>query len=340
MDEIFARRELIDSATLRALSVRSDAAGFVQLGSHLCAIAITGAFLSATLGTVWAVPVFLIHGVLINFLYAGQHECSHWTAFRTRWLNEWVGRTLGFVVLYPRDFDQIQHFAHHRHTQDWERDGELVRSPYALGSYLLWLLGPTYWYTRVGRIVRFATGKVTEPYVPDARKPDLVREARLHLAGYSAVAAVSFFVGSTAALVYWVAPMLLTKVFHQLQNTIEHLGMPHVPETLENTRSTRTNLLMRWLCWNMQFHTAHHAFPGVPFHRLPVLDRTLFRARGLAAPSMTYLGFQRAVLAALARGRTEADYADDRAWIIDQPRLPPARAVVASAGRKDRPRAA
>ena len=108
------------------------------------------------------------------------------------------------------------------------------------------------------------------------------------------------------------------KVVHQLQNTIEHLGLPHEPNVLANTRSTRTNALFRWLGWQMQYHTAHHAFPGVPFHRLRELNDVLFTARGAAPPSMTYLGFQRAVFSAFARGRSEADYADDTTWIADR----------------------
>ena len=67
----------------------------------------------------------------------------------------------------------------------------------------------------------------------------------------------------------------------------------------------------------MQYHTAHHAFPGVPFHRLRELHETIFTGRTAAPPTMSYLGFQRAVLRAFSQGRTEADYADDSAWIVD-----------------------
>ena len=192
----------------------------------------------------------------------------------------------------------------------------LFRS-FGRASYLLWLLGATYWTSRAGRIVRFAGGRVSEHYIPPARHGLVIREARWHVAGYALIAAGSVAAGSTAALLYWLAPMLLTKAAHQLQNTIEHLGMPHVGDVLRNTRSTRTGRAMRWLCWNMQYHTAHHAFPGVPFHRLPQLHARLFTDRGTAPPSMGYFAFQRAVLRALARGRSEADYPRDRAWIAE-----------------------
>ncbi len=320
MDEVFVRRDVIDAAMLRSLCVASDCEGAIQTLSHLGALAATGALLWLAWGSWWAAPVFLAHGVMLNFLYAGQHELSHWTVFRTRWLNEWVGRCFGFVLFYPRTFDQVQHAAHHRHTQDWARDGELSRDRYTLGSYLLWMSGVTYWYTRWRRIVRFSCGIVTEPYLPANRHAELIREARAHLLGYALVAAVSVAAHSWAAVILWLAPMLAMKFVHQMQNTIEHLGLPHEANVLGNTRSTRTNAAMRWLGWQMQYHTAHHAFPGVPFHRLHALHETLFTARRAEPPSMTYLGFQAAVLRAFAHGKTEADYADDRAWIADPPR--------------------
>ena len=128
MDATFTRRRLVSPQRLRELMQRSDLRGALQLGSHFAAIAATGALLWTSWGSVWAVPAFLVHGVLLNFLYAGQHELSHATVFATKWPNELFGRIIGFLMLYPRDFDKIQHWAHHQHTQDWEKDGELVRA--------------------------------------------------------------------------------------------------------------------------------------------------------------------------------------------------------------------
>jgi fatty acid desaturase len=315
-----SRRELIDSVTLRRLCVASDAAGALQTLSHVGAVGATGTLLWWSWGSAWAVPLFLVHGTLLNFLYAGQHELSHGTVFRTRWLNEWVGRLFGFVLFYPRTFDQVQHMAHHRYTQDWTRDGELARDPYTLKSYLLWMSGLTYWYTRWRRIVRFSLGIVTEPYLPAYRRAELIREARVHLAGYALIAGVSTALHSAAPLILWLGPLCAMKFTHQLQNTIEHLGLAHDDNILANTRSTRTNALVRWMAWQMQYHTAHHAFPGVPFHRLHELNKIMFTDRGTTAPTMTYFGFQRAALAAFAGGKTEADYPSDRMWLFESAR--------------------
>lgn len=315
MDGFVGRRGLIEPARLKALSARSDLKGTLQMGGHLALLAATGTALHFTWGSWWAVPMFLVHGVVLNFLYAAQHELSHATPFRTRRLNEILGRAVGFAMLYPRDFDQIQHFAHHRHTQDWENDGELAGRPrYTLASYLLWMTGLTYWWSRIARILRFCRGIVVEPYIRSIERPIVIREARWHLAGYAIIAAGSIAAGSWAPVIYWLAPMIVTKPVHQLQNTIEHLGLTHSPDTLSNTRTIRTNPLLRWLGWNMAYHTAHHTFPSVPFHALPDLHAEIVSRTGQEPPTMGYLEFQARMIAALARGG-EAAYGDDESWV-------------------------
>jgi fatty acid desaturase len=314
MDQVFARDDALASERLRQLSRRSDLRGWLQTLSHFAAIGATGTAIYFALGTWWVVVLFLVHGVLINYLYGGQHELSHSTVFRTRGLNEVFGRLIGFIVITPRDADQIQHFAHHRHTQLWHQDGELFRDRFTLRSYLMRLSGIAYWRANIAALLLYAAGKVDEPYIKPAQHGLVIREARLHLAGYAAIAAISLAAGSWAAILYWLAPMLLTKFAHQLQNLIEHVGLPHNDDIFANTRSTRTNALMRWMCWQMQYHTAHHAFPSVPFFRLRELHREVFAARGKAPPTMSYLGFQLAIVRALSI-KGEAEYPDDRAWI-------------------------
>lgn len=330
MDGFVARKGLVGGARLRELSERSDRHGWLQLGSHAGALLASGTGLALTWGSWWMLPFFLAHGVLLNFLYAGQHELSHRTVFKTRGLNELWGRVIGFVVLYPRDYDRIMHFAHHRHTQDLELDAELVlRPPYTLRTYLLYVLGPSYWYYRVRRVIRHALGIVIEPFLPQKEHAAIIREARGHLLGYAAIAAASVATGSWAALQLWLLPMLTTKAVHQLQNTIEHTGLTHDPDILLNTRTVRTNALMRWLGWNMPYHTAHHAFPGVPFHRLPELHQEIVKKAGVEPPTMGYLAFQWALIKQLAKVDDEWAYDKRKTWVGEGAKPVPARATAA-----------
>ncbi|MEM8648895.1 MAG: fatty acid desaturase [Pseudomonadota bacterium] len=314
MEASFSRRKVLEPAELKALNEKSDLYGFLQLGSHLGAIGVAAWAHTLALGTWWVLLTGFVLGVLINFLYAAQHELSHATVFKTRAYNELFGRIVGFVQLYPRDFDQVMHFAHHQHTADWERDGELMREPYTLKTYLLWLAGITYWRNRIFGIVRRARGIIIEPFIKLDEEAMIIRESRIHLALYLLIVAVSFYFQSWIVLTFWLVPMILTKPVHQLQNTIEHLGLSHENDILENTRSTRANFLVRWLCWQMPYHTAHHTFPTVPFWKLKQLNEKLESACG-EVHRMGWLEFQIEVIRRLAQ-KDESQYPLNEVWIV------------------------
>ncbi|MEM0990231.1 MAG: fatty acid desaturase [Pseudomonadota bacterium] len=314
MEASFSRRRLLKPSELRELNQKSDLQGWLQLGSHLGAIAVAVYVHSLAMGTWWVLATGLALGVLLNFLYAAQHELSHSTVFATRRVNEFWGRVIGFFMLFPRDFDQVMHFAHHRWTQDWERDGELVREPYTLRTYLLWFLGVTYWRNRVVGIIRRARGIILEPYIRPDEEAKVIRESRIHLALYAAIIAGSLALGNWWWLTFWILPMMLTKPVHQLQNTIEHLGLSHENNILDNTRSTRTNALMRWLCWQMPYHTAHHTFPSVPFWKLRDLNDRIEAEAG-EVWRMGWIEFQIEVIRKLSQ-KDESQYPMNEVWVV------------------------
>ena len=314
MEASFSRRKILEPKELRVLNERSDIMGGLQLASHLGAILVAGYLHMQALGSWWVLLTGFVLGVLINFLYAAQHELSHGTVFKTRGLNEFFGRLVGFTMLFPRDFDQVMHFAHHQYTQDWERDGELVREPYTLTTYLLWLSGITYWRNRVVGIFRRATGTIVEPFIKRDEEAKIILESRLHLAGYAAILFVSLYFQSWVAVSFWLLPMFLTRPVHQLQNTIEHLGLSHESDILENTRSTRANAFIRWLCWQMPYHTAHHTFPTVPFWKLKELNEKLEEVCG-EVHRMGWIEFQIEVIKRLAQ-KDESQYPMNEVWVV------------------------
>lgn len=314
MEASFSRRKLLEPEELRALNQRSDLRGWLQLGSHLGAIALAVAAHAWAMSSWWVLLTGFVLGVLINFLYAAQHELSHGSVFKTKVLNEFFGRIIGFFMLFPRDYDLVMHSAHHQWTQDWERDGELVREPYTLTTYLLWLSGVSYWRNRVAGVIRRARGIIVEPYIKPAQEKMIIRESRIHLALYVAIIVVSAVFGNWWWLTFWILPMLLTKPVHQLQNTIEHLGLSHENDIFENTRSTRTNALFRWLCWQMPYHTAHHTFPSVPFWKLRELNAKIESKAG-EVWRMGWIEFQIEVIRKLT-AKDESQYPMNEVWVV------------------------
>ena len=314
MEASFSRRKLVSPAELKAMNKRSDLWGSLQMASHLGAIVLCGCLHAQAIGTVWIWVTGFILGVLLNFLYAAQHELSHATVFANRKLNEIFGRIIGFFMIFPRDYDQVMHFAHHTYTQNWDKDGELVRKPFTLITYLLWLSGITYWRNRIFGVVRRSRGIILEPFVRVEEEGRVVRESRIHVALYLIIFGCSLGLNSSAALVFWLLPMLLTKAIHQLQNTIEHLGLSHDDDILENTRSTRTNALLRWLCWQMPYHTAHHIFPSVPFWKLHQLNSKIEAQVG-TFHRMGWIEFQIELIKRL-RQKDESQWPQDEVWVI------------------------
>ena len=87
MEASFSRRELLTPKELGALNQKSDMRGWAQLGSHLGAIGIAIYLHALAMDTWWVIATGFVLGVLLNFLYAAQHELSHATVFATRGLN-------------------------------------------------------------------------------------------------------------------------------------------------------------------------------------------------------------------------------------------------------------
>lgn len=314
METSFSRRKLLTPEELKALNVRSNLWGASQMASHISAILCVGYIHTIVLGTAWALLTGFLLGILLNFLYAAQHELSHSTVFSTRKVNEIFGRVIGFLMIFPRDYDQVMHFAHHTHTQNWEKDGELVREPYTLRSYLLWMSGITYWRNRFFGVIRRARGIIIEPYIRVEEEAKVVQESRIHLILYVIIALGSIVTQSWAVLSFWILPMIATKPIHQLQNTIEHLGLSHNDDILENTRSTKTNAFMRWLCWQMPYHTAHHVFPSVPFWKLHKLN-TKIEAQAGSVHRMGWIEFQVEVIKCLAQ-KDESKWPQNEVWVV------------------------
>ena len=83
--------------------------------------------------------------------------------------------------------------------------------------------------------------------------------------------AVSGTPGWNALFTLWLLPIVLGQPFLRLYLLAEHGRCAHVSNMFENTRTTFTHRIVRWLAWNMPYHAEHHANPAVPFYRLPEL---------------------------------------------------------------------
>ncbi|HVN44265.1 MAG TPA: fatty acid desaturase [Steroidobacteraceae bacterium] len=288
--------KFLSRETIRALSRRSDRRGALQLFIHLALLAATGTLVWLSRGHLWLVASLMLHGAVLCFLFCALHECIHRTAFATRSLNDAVAWVCGALLVLPPEYFRLFHFAHHRFTQNRARDPELATPPPATQAAYWWRVsGLPYWGERVQTTLQHAlTAHVAATFVPAARAPAVVREARILWGCYVAVAAASIALHSAAALLYWMVPAVLGQPFLRLFLLAEHSGCAFDDNMLANTRTTYTNALVRLLTWRMPFHAEHHSFPSVPFHALAQVNSLLPHTGRVTAPG--YLSVHRALL--------------------------------------------
>lgn len=268
-------REIVTSlsqAERDHLTAKSDWPGLPLLTLHLGSILILGTLI-AIKAPFW--PLLMIpQGILIVFLFTLLHETIHQTAFRTAWLNEATARVASFMLALPADWFRYFHFAHHRFTQDPEKDPELAfAKPATPWEYVRHVSGLPVWWGHLKTLAINATGHCRDSFVPPKGHGKVRREARVMIALYAGIIALSVTFESAVLLFAWILPALVGQPFLRLYLLAEHGRCPYVANMLENSRTTLTNFLVRKLAWNMPYHAEHHANPGVPFHQLPAFHR-------------------------------------------------------------------
>ena len=115
----------LTSAALRELSARSNLPGAVRAVSHYGAIGVFGTLIwlvSSIYGIAWALPLIVVQGYFVAFLFMVVHETAHKTAFRSRPLNLALGHLSSFAIGLPYEYYCLFHWDHHRYTQDPDRD--------------------------------------------------------------------------------------------------------------------------------------------------------------------------------------------------------------------------
>jgi len=114
-----------------------------------------------------------------------------------------------------------------------------------------------------------ATGRTQQwEFVPENARARIAVSASAQLLVY-VVALVSIAMGYRFAAVYFFLPALLAQPLLRAILITEHTGCSDDENGLTNTRTTLASYPIRLLMWNMPYHTEHHLYPSIPFHRLP-----------------------------------------------------------------------
>jgi fatty acid desaturase len=118
---------------------------------------------------------------------------------------------------------------------------------------------------------RVALGEMqTYLFLPETAYAEVICSTRLQLLTYAAAIALSIAIGHPWVLVQnWLLPLAIGQPILRFILLAEHTGCTHDANPFTNTRTTLTLFPLRFMMWNLPFHTEHHLYPSIPFHAPP-----------------------------------------------------------------------
>ena len=266
---------------MKQLMRRSDSVAFQSYIFWLATLFAAGVLAFMSLGSWWALPAFLIYGVLYGSCSESRfHECLHGTPFRWRLANEFFLIVFGFMSLKNPYLWRWSHARHHTDTIIVGRDPEIAfpRPPDVLGMAMN-LLHLKTGIIELQRAFRACFGQLSEDeilYVPKDERGRVYLHARIQLGVLTGVSLFSVYTGSIVPLLFVGLPTFYGSFVHHLLAATQHAGLAEdIPDHRLNTRTVYLNPVFSFIYSNMNYHLEHHMFPMVPFYALPALHEEI-----------------------------------------------------------------
>jgi omega-6 fatty acid desaturase (delta-12 desaturase) len=227
-------------------------------------------------------------GFLVR-MFMIQHDCGHGSFFRSRLVNDWVGRGIGVLTLTPYDFWRRSHAAHHANSGNLDRRGLgdidtlTVREYLALSRWgrlryrayrhplVMFGLGPAYLFILRHR---FPAGMMH-----GAGWAPWISTMGTNTAVAAAAAVLIWFVGLGPFLLIHLpitligasAGVWLFYVQHQFEDTfwIRERGWNQHEAALHGSSHYDLPAILRWFTANIGVHHVHHLCSRIPYYRLP-----------------------------------------------------------------------
>lgn len=293
-------RDVLSREEIAELTTASDARGLLSL-------AVSWAMIAGALSLVaWRphVGTVLVALVVVGGRQLGlavlMHECSHRALFRTRWLNDHLGRWLCAAPVWQRLDDYRAHHMKHHNFTGTERDPDLglvTPFPASRGSVARKLLRDLSGLSGLKRVLALlamdlglitytasTTAERTDPSAWPLRRRlvNVVRHTGPMLIANGVLFAVVWAAGRPMLFLIWVGAWLTTfSLFVRIRAMAEHACTEVSPDMFANTRTVRAGWLAR-LCLcphDVSFHLEHHLLMTVPHYKLRRMHR-LLRERG------------------------------------------------------------
>jgi fatty acid desaturase len=279
------RRALLTSSKIRELSTPRPARAVVD--SLICWAWIVAAMAMVAIHTSWwtvllAIPVI---GNRYYALFIIGHDGLHRRLFPTIKRNDFWNDLLVMAPIGAiTRLNNRNHLAHHRHLateNDPDRSKYLCFNKAERTEFLEFLSGvASFW--KSGKAVlstwqRTKTRRVASTSTPDTHT---FRDFVL-LAGWFTILAggLTWLIGWWAYPVLWLLPVYAFMVLGDNFRSFAEHSHPESDQKADRHRliTYTSNAIERMLVapMNMNYHTAHHLWPSIPYYNLPAADRLI-----------------------------------------------------------------
>ena len=268
----------ISRKELKELMKRSNKPALSRIVIWIALLSFTSYLIWLSMGTWFLLPAMFIHGIIIVHHFSLQHECCHYTAFKTRKLNDIIGSICGFSIMLPHQHFRYEHCGHHTYTNLKGKDPEILELPISVYKYIWYISAFSYWKSKFFSIYIHCRGQLSEEehkFIPKQEQTTIFKEARIMVLLYLLIFIACKLTNFWTPLWFWLLPLFMGEPVMRAIRLTEHVGRPNVDDLKENTRSCLVTSPMKFLCWNMNYHAEHHYAASVPFHALPKLHKKL-----------------------------------------------------------------
>lgn len=205
-----------------------------------------------------------------------QHQCLHYTAFRSRFANRATGFLLGVPLFVSFSDYQRSHMFHHRmlgrpeNHEFFDYDHDSLRTVRGLLAYMFMFRH----YRRKAVVIFKAMATRLPKGDPVDRK--IAAEHRAIGFIFAAACLASAVLRSPAVLTMWVLPFIVAVPIHALVELPEHLGCDlTTTDIFRNTRTIRASRFSAWFTNGNNYHVEHHYLPSAPIDRLADLHQAI-----------------------------------------------------------------